>query len=145
MDARAVQAVVEGLELPALSKGAAQALAPEVEYRVRELAQEALKVARHAKRQRLTPGDIDATLRLRGVEQTYGFGAAGDPQRYVKAAGLPDVVFAVDPILRTENLVDKPLVRARGALPPPTPPTPPAPAPIPPHRAPPFPDRRRLT
>ena len=50
----------------ALPAGVAEALAPDVEYRTREVVQEALKFMRHAKRRRLA-----ATLRpLASIQQT---------------------------------------------------------------------------
>jgi histone H3/H4 len=60
--------------LPTLRDDAAAALAPDAEYRIREIVQDSLKFMRHAKRHRLTTNDINAALRLRNVEPLYGFG-----------------------------------------------------------------------
>lgn len=57
----------------ALPAGVAEALAPDVEYRTREVVQEALKFMRHAKRRRLAAEDVNAALRLRNREALYGF------------------------------------------------------------------------
>lgn len=62
--------------LPPLRDDAAAALAPDAEYRIREIVQDAIKFMRHAKRGRLSTRDIDSALRLRNVEPLYGFGPA---------------------------------------------------------------------
>ena len=51
-----------------MSNEVASAMAPDVEYRVREIAQEAIKFMKHSKRQKLTTEDVNNALRLRNVE-----------------------------------------------------------------------------
>lgn len=43
-------------------------LAQDVEYRLREIVQDALKLMKHTHRERLTCADVDGALRLRNVE-----------------------------------------------------------------------------
>lgn len=87
----AIKAIAHSVDIPRLSDEAAKVLAPDVEYRLREvvqvrmlpsltaecyssrlqnalLSQEALKFAKHAKRTTLTTEDINNALRLRNVE-----------------------------------------------------------------------------
>ena len=47
----------------------ADALAPDVEYRLRDLVQEALKFMKHGRRETLSTDDINFALRLRSAEQ----------------------------------------------------------------------------
>ena len=61
----------EGLAT-SVSDQAFEGLAQEVDYRTREVIQEAMKFATHAKRKKLCTDDIDRALKLRGAEQTYG-------------------------------------------------------------------------
>ena len=51
-----------------LSEDIAQALAQDVEYRMREIVQEGLKFASHSRRTRLTADDVNRSLRLLNVE-----------------------------------------------------------------------------
>lgn len=77
-----------------LSEPAAAALAPDAEYRLREIIQDGLKFMKHSKRSHLTTGDINAALRLRNVEPIYGFGSkkrkrsSGDSALEASARGL---------------------------------------------------------
>ncbi|KIY93241.1 Transcription initiation factor TFIID subunit 6 [Monoraphidium neglectum] len=91
-----VQAIAHSLDIPQLSDDAAKALAPDVEYRLREVIQEALKFAKHSKRLKVTTEDINNALRLRNAEPLYGFGSR-DPARFVRASGHPDLFFLADP------------------------------------------------
>lgn len=56
-----------------LSEPAATALAPDAEYRLREIIQDSVKFMKHSKRAHLTTNDINAALRLRNIEPIYGF------------------------------------------------------------------------
>ena len=114
MEAGAGRAGAEGLgreAAGALSAGAARELAREVEYRARELAQEALKFARHAGRRGLSPGDLSQALELRGVQPSFAF-AGRDPGRFDRAAGHPDVVFLRDPVVAPGEEAGRALPRA---------------------------------
>ncbi|KAI8476880.1 MAG: TATA box binding protein associated factor-domain-containing protein [Monoraphidium minutum] len=103
-----VQAIAHSLDIPQLSDEAARALAPDVEYRLREVIQEALKFAKHSKRLKLTTEDVNNALRLRNVEPLYGFGGR-DPMRFVRASGHPDLFFKADPERSFSQLIDAPL------------------------------------
>jgi len=61
-------AFIESIGIENLSNEVASAMAPDVEYRVREIAQEAIKFMKHSKRQKLTTEDVNNALRLRNVE-----------------------------------------------------------------------------
>mmetsp|Transcript_40187 Transcript_40187/g.89167 ORF Transcript_40187/g.89167 Transcript_40187/m.89167 type:complete len:753 (+) Transcript_40187:85-2343(+) len=105
-----IQAIAHSIDIPKLSDEAAKALAPDVEYRLREILQDATKFARHSKRLKLTVEDINSALRLRNFEPVYGFNNR-DPAKYVRATGHPDVYFVQDRELSFEQVVDAPLQR----------------------------------
>lgn len=68
-----IQDVAEALGLPPLRESVASALAADVEYRLRNLVQDASKFMRHGKRNQLRVSDIDRALRQRNIEPIFGF------------------------------------------------------------------------
>lgn len=75
LDPQSVLVIAQSMShLPAVSESAANALAPDAEYRIRQIVQDSLKFMNHSKRKRLTPYDINAALRLRNADPVYGFG-----------------------------------------------------------------------
>ncbi|KAL3148177.1 hypothetical protein ABBQ38_014457 [Trebouxia sp. C0009 RCD-2024] len=103
-----IHAISQSLEVGAISDEAAKALSPDVEYRLREIVQEAQKFMRHSKRRMLTTDDINQALRLKNVQPLYGFGGK-DPARFARAAGHQDLLYVHDPELTFEQAVDAPL------------------------------------
>jgi transcription initiation factor TFIID subunit 6 len=63
-----MKVIAESVGIGGLSDEVALAMASDVEYRLREVAQEALKFMKHSKRTRLTTHDVNDALRLRNVE-----------------------------------------------------------------------------
>ncbi|GAC74155.1 hypothetical protein PANT_10d00039 [Moesziomyces antarcticus T-34] len=68
-----VRDVAESLGINGMKESVAAALAADVEYRIREIVQDATKYMRHSKRDQLKTADIDAALRARNIEPIYGF------------------------------------------------------------------------
>jgi transcription initiation factor TFIID subunit 6 len=93
-----IEAIADGLGIAGLSREAAAALAPQVDVRLREVIQDAAKVARASKRACLIASDVDAALAARGAAPLLGHGGAGgrDAARFARAAGTADVFYAVD-------------------------------------------------
>lgn len=90
LSTEAVHVIAQSLpNLTTLTDAAAAALAPDAEYRLREIIQDSLKFMNHSKRHTLMPDDINAALRLRNVEPLYGFGrgASAAPVEPHSAAG----------------------------------------------------------
>jgi hypothetical protein len=94
-----IQAIGQSIDIHNLLPEAARALAPDVEYRLREVIQEALKFTKHCRRQKLTTEDVNNALRMRNVEPMYGFSHSRDPAKFVRAAGHPELFFVEDPEL----------------------------------------------
>ncbi|KAG8640531.1 hypothetical protein MANES_13G064400v8 [Manihot esculenta] len=63
-----IEVIAQSIGINNLSEDAALSLAPDVEYRMREIMQEAIKCMRHSKRTTLTSDDVDTALSLRNVE-----------------------------------------------------------------------------
>lgn len=78
----AVRTIAQGLQGGlTLALGSAEVLAPDAEYRLREIIQDALKFMRHSHRGTLSTGDIDGALQLKNVEPVYGFRGSVAPTR----------------------------------------------------------------
>lgn len=68
-----VQDVAESLGLPPLKEIVAATLAADVEYRLRQVIQDASKFMKHGKRNQLRVADIDRALKQRNIEPIFGF------------------------------------------------------------------------
>ena len=68
-----VQDVAESLGLPPLKESVAATLAADVEYRLRQVVQDASKFMKHGKRSQLRVADIDRALKQRNIEPIFGF------------------------------------------------------------------------
>ncbi|XP_030509672.1 transcription initiation factor TFIID subunit 6 isoform X1 [Cannabis sativa] len=104
----AIEVIAQSIGITNLSPDVALALAPDVEYRVREIMQEAIKCMRHSRRTTLTTEDVDSALKLRHVEPIYGF-ASGDHLRFKRAAGHKDLFFIDNKDVEFKDVVDAPL------------------------------------
>ncbi|GLJ09467.1 hypothetical protein SUGI_0110160 [Cryptomeria japonica] len=103
-----IEVIAQSIGINNLSPDVAQALAPDVEYRLREIMQEAVKCQRHSKRTILTTEDVDSALSLRNVEPIYGF-ASEDPLKFKKALGHADLFYIEDKDLEFKDVVEAPL------------------------------------
>lgn len=106
-----IEVISQSIGINNLSLDAALALAPDVEYRMREIMQEAIKCMRHSRRTTLTTDDVDCALTLRNVEPIYGF-ASGDRLRFKRAVGHSDLFYIEDKDLDLKDVIEAPLPRA---------------------------------
>ncbi|KAL9457407.1 hypothetical protein AB3S75_006454 [Citrus x aurantiifolia] len=106
-----VEVIAQSIGISNFSTDAALALAPDVEYRIREVMQEAIKCMRHSRRTTLTTDDVDEALKLRNVEPVYGF-ASGGPLRFRRAIGYRDLFYLDDKDVEFKDVIEAPLPRA---------------------------------
>ncbi|GAB2284724.1 Transcription initiation factor TFIID subunit 6 [Dionaea muscipula] len=106
-----IEVISQSIGINSLSPDVALALTPDVEYRIREIMQEAIKCMRHSKRTILTTEDVDSALNLRNVEPIYGF-ASKDPARLKRAVGHKDLFYIDDKDLEFKDVIEAPLPRA---------------------------------
>ncbi|KAK1670472.1 hypothetical protein QYE76_058631 [Lolium multiflorum] len=90
-----IEVIAQSVGISNLPADVSAALAPDAEYRLRELMQEAIKCTRHAKRTVLTADDVDIALSLRNVEPVYGF-ASGDPLWFKRDLAHMDLFYFDD-------------------------------------------------
>ncbi|XP_030929260.1 transcription initiation factor TFIID subunit 6 isoform X1 [Quercus lobata] len=106
-----IEVIAQSIGINNLSPDVALALAPDVEYRMREIMQEAVKCMRHSKRTTLTAEDVDGALNLRNVEPIYGF-ASGGPLRFKRAIGHRDLFYIDDKDVDLKDVIEAPLPKA---------------------------------
>ncbi|GLT59504.1 hypothetical protein SLA2020_323180 [Shorea laevis] len=107
----AIEVIAESIGITNLSPDVAPAVARDVEYRVREIMQEAIKCMRHSRRTVLMADDVDSALKLRNVDPIYGF-AAGDPLRFKRAAGHKDLFYIDNKDIEFKDVIDAPFPKA---------------------------------
>ncbi|KAF9437532.1 hypothetical protein BGZ76_000348 [Entomortierella beljakovae] len=106
--------IAESVGITNLKDDVATSLAQDVEYRIHEIVQEAMKFMRHGKRTKLSVDDINNALRVRNVEPLYGFSSA-DPTRFRRTTagtgttGTSEIYFVEDDELDFENILSAPL------------------------------------
>ncbi|KAK4275389.1 hypothetical protein QN277_018481 [Acacia crassicarpa] len=106
-----IEVIAQSIGITNLSPDVALALAPDVEYRVREIMQESIKCMRHSKRTFLTSDDVDSALKLRNLEPVYGF-TSNDPVRFKRAAGHKDLFYIDDKDVDFKDVIEAPLPKA---------------------------------
>ncbi|KZV88778.1 TAF-domain-containing protein [Exidia glandulosa HHB12029] len=112
----AIRDIAEGMGISTLPEGVASALASDVEYRIHQIVEEAVRFMRHARRTTLTTGDIDQALRVLNIEPLYGHTSHSHPpfrRANVMVPGQAAVYFVED----TEIDFDKVLHEEKVFLP----------------------------
>ena len=105
-----IKDVSEAVGIPNLSDDVAKNLAMDVEYRIHQVLQEALKFMKHGKRTILTTSDISHALRVLDVEPLYGYDTTR-PVRFGEASlgpGQP-MFYVEDEEVDFEKLINAPL------------------------------------
>ncbi|XVE72484.1 hypothetical protein DITRI_Ditri11bG0042700 [Diplodiscus trichospermus] len=106
-----IDVIAQSIGINNLSADAALSLAPDVEYRMREIMQEAIKCMRHSRRTTLTTDDVDGALNLRNVEPVYGF-TSGGPLQFKRAVGHRDLFYVDDKELDLKDVIEASLPKA---------------------------------
>lgn len=105
-----IRDVAESVGIPTLNKDVSDNLARDVEFRISQVLEEALKFMRHGKRTTLTTQDITQALRVLDVEPLYGYESTR-PLRFGEASigpGQP-LFYVEDEEVEFEKLINAPL------------------------------------
>eukprot|EP00890_Picochlorum_soloecismus_P004317 jgi/Picsp_1/4887/NSC_02251-R1_protein len=101
-----VKSIAENLGIQVTDE-ALRSLSLDVDYRIRELVQDASKVARKSRRTCILPDDVNQSFRNLNVEPVYGLSNTSDPSRFVRVAGQAQVLRVADPILPLDAVLEK--------------------------------------
>ncbi|KAK4795001.1 hypothetical protein SAY86_012995 [Trapa natans] len=106
-----IEVTAQSIGINNLSPDVSVSLAPDVEYRLREFMQEAIKCMHHCRRTVLTSEDVDTAFKLRNVEPVYGF-TSGDSLRFKRAAGHKDLFYIDEKDVEFKDVIDASLPKA---------------------------------
>eukprot|EP01094_Clydonella_sp_ATCC50884_P007107 TRINITY_DN16289_c0_g1_i1.p1 TRINITY_DN16289_c0_g1~~TRINITY_DN16289_c0_g1_i1.p1 ORF type:complete len:515 (+),score=109.08 TRINITY_DN16289_c0_g1_i1:170-1546(+) len=104
-----VQVLAELSGIAVLSDDVATALVADVEFRLRDVLQDAIKVMQHSKRSTLTTEDVNDALRMRNADQLYGYGGNDKGLTFRRAAGSSELYFVEDKEIPLSDVFARPL------------------------------------
>lgn len=105
-----IKDVAESIGINSLSDDLLRALSSDIEYRISQVLEEALKFMRHGKRTTLTTQDISQALKVMEIEPLYGYESTR-PLRFGEASigpGQP-LFYVEDEEMDFEKLINAPL------------------------------------
>lgn len=105
-----IRDVADSLGITSLSEDVLQGLSSDIEYRLAQVLEEALKFMRHSKRSTLSTQDITQALRVLDIEPLYGYESTR-PLRFGEASigpGQP-LFYVEDEEVDFEKLINAPL------------------------------------
>ena len=106
-----IKIIGESAGITNLNDDAAARLSEDLEYRLKEIVQDATKIMRQMKRKKLTCADIDIALRAKNVEPLYGFNTVEYiPFRHTSGGGK-DLYYTDEKELGLLELINSPLHR----------------------------------
>lgn len=100
----------EAVGVANLNDDAAVKASEELEYRLKEIIQDAVKFMRHGKRRKLVSTDIDSSLKVKNVEPLYGFEGEYIPFRHTSGGGK-DLFYSDEQEVGLVDLVNSQLPR----------------------------------
>ncbi|DAZ97466.1 TPA: hypothetical protein N0F65_009949 [Lagenidium giganteum] len=103
-----IRVVGQSLGIDDLKEDCVRELLPEVELRLREIIQDALKFRAHGKRAHLTTAHVNQALQARNLEGLYGFGASG-AVKYRQCDEQKTLYFVDDDELELSEILNAPL------------------------------------
>ncbi|KVI10397.1 Armadillo-like helical [Cynara cardunculus var. scolymus] len=110
VEKESIEVIAQSIGVGNLSPDVLPSLAADIEYRISEIMQEAVKCMRHAKRTAMTSDDVDSALELRKMEPIYV--ASGDSLRFKRAARHKDLFYVEDKDVEFREVIAAALPKA---------------------------------
>lgn len=105
-----IEVIAQSIGVGNLSSDVLPSLSADIEYRVREIMQEAIKCMHHAKRTAMTSDDVDNALELRKMEPIYV--ASGNSLQFKRVGKHKDLFYVDDKDVDFREVIEAPLPKA---------------------------------
>ncbi|KAJ1920027.1 histone H4-like TAF Taf6, SAGA complex subunit [Mycoemilia scoparia] len=104
-----VKNISESIGIAKLNDDVTNALSNDVEYRIHQIIEEALKFMRHSKRTKLHVEDINYALKVKNFEPLYGFGMEGEIKYHKATSGYEDLYYVDEEEVELDDIINQPL------------------------------------
>ncbi|XP_076957413.1 transcription initiation factor TFIID subunit 6-like [Bidens hawaiensis] len=112
VEKESIEVITQSIGVTNLSPDVLLALAADIEYRVREIMQEAIKCMHHAKRTAMTSEDVDRALELRKIQPLYVASGNNSSSRFKRAPRSKDLFYVEDKEVEFREVIEAPLPKA---------------------------------
>lgn len=111
LSVESVRMMAESVGISGLNEEIVHLLNADMEFRLKEVVQDAMKFTTHAKRRKMIPSDIDSALRAKNIEPLYGFDCAEYVPFKHTSGGGKELFFHEEKELDLAELISAPLPR----------------------------------
>ena len=111
LSVESVRMMAESVGISGLNEEIVHLLNADMEFRLKEVVQDAIKFTRCAKRRKMLPSDVDSALRSKNIEPLYGFDCAEYVPFKHTSGGGKELFFQEEQELDLAELISAPLPR----------------------------------
>ena len=111
LSVESVRMMAESVGISGLNEEIVHLLNADIEFRVKEVVQDAKKFCTHAKRRKMMPSDVDCALRVKNIEPLYGFDCAEYVPFSHTSGGGKELFYQEEQELDLVELISAPLPR----------------------------------
>ena len=111
LSVESVRMMAESVGVSGLNEEIVHLLNADMEFRLKEIVQDAIKFTRRAKRRKMIPSDVDCALRAKNIEPLYGFDCAEYVPFKHTSGGGKELFFQEEQELDLAEVISAPLPR----------------------------------